>query len=209
MNRKPFPLAWPEGWARTSAAERSKPKFSTGLAYARDSLLLEIRRLNGDNPVITSDLPVRIDGLPYADGRGRGSDPGVAVYWLQAVKGRFVERVMACDRWDSHGGNMRAIALSIEALRGLDRWGGSSIVERAFQSFAALPPASAGMAAGDWRIIFPGCSTFDDVKLSFRRQAGVDHPDCGGSEAAMARLNAAYAAAKAHFLASVAIGLGP
>lgn len=209
MNRQPFPLAWPDGWPRTPASERARPKFSTGLAYARDSLLLEIRRLHGDNPVITSDLPVRLDGLPYADGRGRGGDPAVAVYWLQAVKGRFIERVMACDRWDSHGGNMRAIALSIEALRGLDRWGGSDIVERAFQSFAALPPAAAGMEAGDWRILFPGCYSLDEVKLSYRRQAGALHTDHGGNEVMMARLNAAYSAAKAHFNPPARLELAP
>jgi hypothetical protein len=136
MTRAPWPLQWPDGWARTTVPTPSA--FTTGLAKARTRLLDEIRKLGGTDVVITSNMPTRRDGLPYATGERGVADPGVAVYWTGEKQ---EERVMACDSWQKPGDNIHAIALSVAALRGLERWGSSATVERAFAGFAALPPA--------------------------------------------------------------------
>lgn len=47
--------------------------------------------------------------------------------------------MFACDRWLSHAENMLAIAKSVEAMRGLDRWGMADVVERVMGGFSALP----------------------------------------------------------------------
>jgi hypothetical protein len=45
----------------------------------------------------------------------------------------------ACDRWDSVADNVQAIRKTIEALRGIERWGTGDMVQRAFAGFVALP----------------------------------------------------------------------
>lgn len=147
----------------------------------------------GVDVVITSNLPTRRDGLPYADGRAGNGDAGVAVYWRQVTGGRAVDRAMACDRWSSPGANVRALALSIEALRGLERWGGSTIVDRAFSSFVALP----SNPVADWRIELDTAGlSLAAAKEAYRARARELHPDRGGDPAAMIRLNQAWEAAQ-------------
>src|SRR5262245_20073291 len=122
--RSPYPLQWPSTFKRTPPADRQTSKFGhrgrgqvSPYDAARD-VLREIDRLGACNAVITSMLPTRHDGLPYSDGK-YGSEPGIAVWFV--LDG--AERVFACDRWVTPGENMRAIQLSIEAMRGLERWG--------------------------------------------------------------------------------------
>ena len=185
--RESYPLQWPEGWARSNAS-RSRFKVAS-FVQVRDRVLSQLRMLGGANRVITSNLPVRLDGLPYAYA-AEPADRGVAVYWVEAGR----ERVIACDRWRNVRDNLHAIELSLDALRGLARWGTSSIVERAFAGFAALPPA-----APEWRIVFglASAASMEDVDVVYRLLARTAHPDRGGSHEAMQRLNAARAAARA------------
>jgi hypothetical protein len=190
--RAPYPLQWPEGWPRTRHPAAARFKVSS-FAYARDRVLQQVRQLGGTRGVITSNLPTRLDGLPYANA-SEPADRGIAVYWVE--QGR--ERVMACDRWRSTRDNLHAIELSLDALRGLARWGSSAIVERAFAGFAALPPSG----EHDWRVVFGWVGIpraelcLDDLKHRFRELAAAAHPDRGGDDHQMQRLNAAYAAAK-------------
>lgn len=189
----PYPLTWPEGWPRTPRERRHVSRFKVAsFAVVRDRVLGHLRLMGATRPVITSNLPARADGLPYANA-AEPADPGIAVYWRALEIGRPAarDRVIACDRWTRTRDNLHAIELSLEALRGLDRWGSTEVVERAFQGFAALPPAPG------WRETFPGCATLDEVRATFRKLAAAAHPDSGGSEAAMQELSAAYAAAKA------------
>ncbi len=185
--RASYPLQWPEGWKRTATPARARFKIE-GFAQARDRVLHQVKLLGGTRAVITSNLPTRIDGLPYANASEPG-DRGIAVYWVE--QGR--ERVMACDRWNRTRDNLHALELSLDALRGLARWGSTAIVERAFAGFAALPPAG-----HDWRAIFgEQLRTLDEVKRRFRELAARAHPDHeSGCPHEMQRLNAAYAAAK-------------
>lgn len=185
--RAPYPLQWPEGWPRTRHPAAARFKVSS-FAYARDRVLRQVRALGGTRGVITSNLPTRNDGLPYANA-SEPADRGIAVYWVESGR----ERVMACDRWLRTRDNLHAIELSLDALRGLARWGSSAIVERAFAGFAALPPAPE-----DWRSVLclQGYVTLEAVDLAFRQLAHAAHPDRGGSHEAMQRLNAARAAAK-------------
>lgn len=90
--------------------------------------------MHGRLPVISTNIELRIDGLPYSRQRPI-SDHGVAVYFTR--NGR--QMVFACDRWDKIEHNMRAITKTIEAMRGIERWGSSDLMERAFAGFEALP----------------------------------------------------------------------
>ncbi len=104
--------------------------------------------------------------------------------------------------------NLNAIAKHIEALRGMDRWGVGS-VERAFASYAALPPPGAAAASmRTWRELFSidaSQSLSGDMREAvlalcekrYRDKARTAHLDAGGSDAAMAELNLAIEAARA------------
>lgn len=137
------------------------------------------------------DLELRRDGLPYANQR-EPTDKGVAVYF--EWKGQ--PRVFACDRWDRIKDNIRAQEKTIEAIRGIERWGASDMLERAFTGFTALPAPGAKRS---WREVlgFDRTSNPDreGIELAFRSKAKRAHPDAGGSTEAMAELNAARAEA--------------
>lgn len=136
-----FPLDWPAGWPRTPTYKRQGGNFKMTRGRAITELADEIRQLGGKWMIISTNLPVRLDGLPYADARLVHNDPGVAVYFT--LKERNV--VFACDRYSHVDANIRAIGLTVAAIRGVERWGTTGMLERAFTGFAALPPVETGV----------------------------------------------------------------
>lgn len=189
-----YPLSWPEGWPRTQAGKRQRARFDTTFAVARDALFEEVRRLGGRWPVLSSDIPLRRDGRPYASARPP-TDPGAAIYF--EFDGQQV--VFACDRWDRVRDNIQAIRKTVEALRGIERWGASDMLRRAFSAFRALPFAAGEM--DDWRDVLAAhdCATFAEVEQCFRRQAARHHPDKGGNVEAFRALVRARAQAREAF----------
>lgn len=187
-----YPLQWPDGWARTSPGARSENRrFSTTFIKARSQLFSELDRLGASNAVVSSWLPLRNDGLPRTDAaRARIADPGVAVYFTYRGK----QMVMARDVYHNVHDNLRSIGLAIEHLRGLDRHGGATMIERAFEGFAALPAPG---AKGDWRAVLGPARTLAEAESSYREKAKARHPDApGGSHDKMTELNVAIAAAR-------------
>jgi hypothetical protein len=175
-----YPLHWPAGWPRSRAPQSAR--FDANFTAARDGLFAEIKRLGGTHIVLSSNIPLRRDGLPYA-GQPQPTDRGVAVYFLRRSK----QMVFACDRWNKVADNIRAIEKTIDAIRGVERWGASEMMERAFQAFEALPaPTSCWQVLG----LSPGASE-EAVQRAYRSKVREAHPDTGGSTAAMAELNRA------------------
>lgn len=196
-----YPLTWPEGWPRTPSHRRKSASFGKVARHATYSyktkkqlsiadgtrrVQTELERLGvlyGDL-IISSNLVLRLDGLPRSDQR-EPEDPGVAVYWV--TKGK-PQRVMAIDLYDRVADNLAAIAATLEAMRSIDRHGGAQILDRAFTGFTALP------AAGPpWWVVLGvrQDATADEIREAYRRKAATAHPDRGGSTAAMAELNLA------------------
>lgn len=182
-----FPLHWPVGWKRTTRRERGRFK-NISFANARDQLFIELGRMGvrNWNVVLSSNISLRRDGLPYS-GQSNPSDPGVAVYFVYKDK----DMVFACDTYLNVTYNLWAIRKTIEALRGIQRWGASDMMERSFTGFAALPEAS---KKEWWDVLEVNRScTVDTIKNNYRRLAKQFHPDIeGGSEEKMAELNIAY-----------------
>ena len=106
-----YPLSWPTNRPRTSSWRRTRSKFDTTFAVARDELLRELKRLGAKGVVLSTNIELRQDGLPYA-GRRQPDDVGVAVYFTH--KGRQV--CFACDRWDKIEDNIRAVTKTVEAI---------------------------------------------------------------------------------------------
>jgi hypothetical protein len=184
MTVESYPLHWPAGWPRSTWSQRGKSRFNGQTVSQIKQLQRELRLLGARNVVISSNVPVRQDGLPYADAaKRRYDDPGVAVYFTLKQK----PLAMARDRYWTPWENMRSLVLAIESIRSIERHGGSTMMECAFSGFAALPaPKSCwdilGVAAG---------ATEQEIESNFRVKAKTAHPDLGGSDAAMAELIAA------------------
>ncbi len=178
-----YPLYWPEGRSRAGRRERNPNFKSVTFAGARDGLLAELRRLGAQKIILSTNVPVRGDGLPYANAR-EPDDPGVAVYFDYKKK----PMCFACDKYVVVRQNLRAIALTIEAIRGIERWGSSDMMERAFKGFTALPEQN----PQTWRDTLgfsPGTKvTVDEVEAAFRQLVKVHHPDAGGDAELFHRL---------------------
>ncbi|MGP8269090.1 MAG: J domain-containing protein [Terracidiphilus sp.] len=96
----------------------------------------------------------------------------------------------ACDRYRTVKENLTAIGKTIEALRGMERWGASDMMERAFRGFTALA-ASNGR---DWWDVLQvrRDASREAMEANFRLLAQDRHPDRGGSQDAMVELNRAH-----------------
>lgn len=184
-----FPLYWPEGWPRTK--NRQTSRFNPyGLAAESRCILDELKLLGATDAIISTNIPLRRDGLPYSN--QKIDDPGVAVYFnLNGEK-----QCIPCDRWWTVEENARAIWKSINALRGLERWGAKSFVSAAFRGFKALPNPT---SKTPWRDVLGDCGNLDEAKSKFRELARKDHPDHGGNAKQMVRLNQALADARLEF----------
>jgi hypothetical protein len=96
MTIESYPLHWPAGWPRSTWSQRGKSRFNGQTVSQIKELQRELRLLGARNVVISSNVPVRQDGLPYADAaKRRYDDPGVAVYFT--LKGKPL--AMARDRY--------------------------------------------------------------------------------------------------------------
>ena len=188
-----FPLSWPVGWPRSNHARRAKfGRKGQGetLYVARQRLQDELRQLHATAVVISSNIPLRQDGLPYSNVR-EPADHGVAVYFQ--IKGE--PRVLATDKWDRVSDNMIAISLHVEAMRGQLRWGVGSI-EQAFGGYKALPAVG---ARPDWHVVLgvaPGAS-WETITERRRQLLEQHHPDrAGGDAGRAAEINGAFQEAR-------------
>jgi len=185
-NHEAFPLQWPQGQERTRYPETSRFKLS--MADARDELIWELDRMGAMYPVLSTNVELRRDGLPYANQK-EPHDSGVAVYF----KWRGKQMTFACDRWDRVRDNIRAIGKTIEAIRGIERWGASDMMERAFSAFEALPSPDNIVALSCWQILdIEPHSDRDVIDRAYRSKARSAHPDGGGTREEWDDLQSAY-----------------
>lgn len=203
LDAERFPLYWPEHWPRTDKHKRERTtRYKVPFTQARDDLMRAAALLPARNVILSTNIPLRGDGLPRADIE-RIDDPGVAVYWVEGYGEKETSRVIACDHWTMVRDNLRALGLAVEALRALKRSGATQIVERAYAGFAALP-ADAGPTKHErpWREVLnlvglkgPAFAVQAAVEASYKTLVRERHPDvgAGGSHEAIVELNRARA----------------
>lgn len=184
-----FPLQWPNGWVRAKYRRAASFKQTTSrgwlgeltVATARERLQRELDLLRAGYITLSTNIELRLDGLPRS-GQSEPADPGVAVYFCLNGK----QTVLACDRWNRVADNIAAIAKHIEAIRGMDRWGVGTAAQ-VFAGYQALPAPEQW-----WQVLgIERTAGRDEVNRAYRDKARTAHPDQGGSDAAMARLNSA------------------
>lgn len=158
-------------------------------AEARDALIDELRRLGAGNVVLSCNIkPDRLGRL--IEPSRRPSDQGIAVYFT--LDGQ--PKTMARDTYQRFEENMRALALTIEAMRAIERHGGGQMMSRAFEGFTALPPplvTPPRRSCWDVLGIKPSRSP-TEITAAYRRRAKICHPDAGGTSEQMAELKSAY-----------------
>lgn len=185
-----YPLKWPDNWKRTRRPERSR--FNTTFGNARDGLMLELERMGARHIVLSTNIPLRRDGLPYAN-HGPVDDDGVAIYFEYKKN----QMVFACDRWSAAVDNIQSIRKTIEAIRGIERWGASDMMERAFGGFAALPAPKEDQEW--WEVLeIPPEASPTRIKLAYYHLARKYHPDNGTEPDAkmMEKVNLAFEKSK-------------
>jgi hypothetical protein len=164
-----YPLSWPPGWPRTPSEKRERSKFvATTLARALSFLEAEVRRLGGKGLVLSSN---------YTLGPAP-KDVGVCAYFEY----EGTSAAIPCDRWTRVEDNLHAIGKTIEAMRGIERWGAKHMVKAAFTGFAALPAPG---STRPWRIVLgvsleqkPG-----EIHSAYKKLRSQWHPDREGGDA--------------------------
>lgn len=189
MTNEAYPLSWPAHYPRNP-----RPKFArfhVTFAVARDHLLNELRLMGARNVVISSNVPLRRDGLPYAN-HGAVEDAGVAVYFERDGKPMCIP----CDEWRGAVNNVRAIGKTVEAVRGIERWAAKAMVDAAFEGIAALPETATAGDAWWWTLGADPDADLAEVRRLYTRLAKEHHPDVGGDREEWERIQAAYEQAK-------------
>lgn len=194
-----YPLHWPANFPRTKPEDRKEARFNNSgrpltIAVARDRILSEISaftrtghtwRIDPDQVVISSDVPLRKDGMP-ASGRRMPDDPGVAVYF--ELDGEAY--CLPCDTWDRVPDNMAAVAAHLGAMRGIERWGVGD-VRAHFAGFVALEH----QPRQRWFDVL-GCDPDaepEEVRARYKLARKRAHPDHGGTDEEFHGVQQAYA----------------
>lgn len=190
-----YPLQWPSHLARTKKPKRSRFKSGRSASDGRSKFVTAVRgiqtelsRHGAKNIIVSSNVPLRKDGLPRASFRSP-DDRGIAVYFF--VNGDT--SVIACDAWLSVTENLHAIYLSLQSIRGLERWGCTDIMKSAFAGLKALPESA---TPSSWRQILgvSESASYEEVKATWRTRA----KEASGDELYV--VNDAWQSAKREFM---------
>lgn len=186
------------GWTQPETSDRrSSGAFRASWDDTIKLLLAEVEHLGGTLVVIQVDADasdIRRDGMLRA--RARVGFPGVKVTF-ESVHGPLTYATDVYSQWYTSAppgwqANLRAIALGLEALRAVDRYGITSSGEQ-YRGWTAIAdkPAEKTMDVGQaadvlaqWMI--PVCRGQDmrteaQVARAYRAAVQVHHPDKGGS----------------------------
>ena len=184
---------WPGQLRRRE--ERRASSFSAKLSDTTAVLNREIynlvdTRAQQESAVLLIAIPAsrfRLDGKPYAD--AKADHPGV----IFSIDSRHGHLSYPCDTFITWQDNLRAIALALEALRKVDRYGVTKRGEQ-YSGFLALEATAtpAGFATADealawlvelatWAPTFPGGDVIPTAVLRAAQRKA--HPDAGGDPA--------------------------
>ncbi|QLF84127.1 DnaJ-like chaperone [Gordonia phage Jambalaya] len=154
-----------ERWPRKLTVNRERSPFSAPWKATLELLERELSHLSADprRLVAPSVLQIamreqdfRLDGLPRAN--ARPEHPGVILSVESHARGSLS---FPCDKYLTWQDNLRAIALSLEALRKVDRYGTTPNAEQ-YTGWAQLPSASTVSAS----------LTVEEAEATLRRLAG-------------------------------------
>jgi hypothetical protein len=172
---------WP-GKPTPSYAQKSAP-FRATYIKTLDLLEKELDYLFAKETLIQGHWrreDIRNDGWPKSS--ARPSQSGL----ILTFQSRGSSMSFPCDRFNAWEDNLRAIALSLEALRMIDRFGVTRNNEQ-YKGFAALPAADPNQERTIAIAFFSKATGWSedqvrsDLQGAYRLAARMFHPDSGGS----------------------------
>jgi hypothetical protein len=169
-----YPLKWLPQQTRTKYPQKARFSQSHSPSSSGGMLIDELRRMGAKNCVISSNMQTKERGVGFYANQ-KVSDPGVVVYFQLKNKSKAI----ACDKWNKPEHNLWALYLTITAIRGLERWGGSELLDGLFDGFKALP--SPDDVTVNSRRYFSGIESEDDMKTKYIELVKKLHPDAGGN----------------------------
>lgn len=212
-------MQWPDGmtggpireWPGELTRARQLSPFRAGLTETVELLGREIRNLANtsaqrESAEILLAIPAggwRIDGKPRAD--AKTEHPGV----IFSIDSKFGHLSYPADRFTHWHDNLRAIALALEALRKVDRYGVTKRGEQ-YKGFLALEATAAPAGFVDTEaaarflamiadmFIDPGLRMVaaydaDELRHILRKAQFRGHPDHGGDTEVFQRVSLAEA----------------
>lgn len=184
MNVRPLPV-WPRP---DTYPRRSRNVFRVTWSQTVDLLERELDLLGAENVVIQAGFTedeIRLDGYPRAGANPR--HPGI-ILSFESIHGPMQYLTDAHEFWQH---NVRAIALGLEALRAVDRYGITTRAEQ-YQGWKMLT-AGSGLTSrdqalktlrdlGDGEFLFGSdLSNESTLRRLYLHALKKAHPDGGGS----------------------------
>lgn len=174
--------------SQPTTKNRKRAPFRVSYQFRLDLLEAELKKLGATDIVIQAQFEareIRNDGWPRSTARPKG--PAI-VLSFKSSKGPLS---FPCDTYTDWEDNLYAIALSLEALRAVDRYGVTQRAEQ-YRGWTQLPPPAAKvvffdrMHASAWLSQTAGVVdgqplTGDALESAYRTAAKRLHPDRGGS----------------------------
>jgi hypothetical protein len=155
-------------------ADRRYSQFSASWVSTLELLKREISMIDGTDVIVQMALrenQIRRDGFPRSE--ARPEHPGV----ILAFDSKHGPLKYATDRFTKWEDNIRAIALGLEALRAVDRYG----ITRRGEQYAGWKQLTAGPAS-DPDLVARGRAVIAEHGGNVRKALRATHPDAGGDE---------------------------
>jgi hypothetical protein len=188
---------WPGQLTRQRRASSFSARFSDTLTILRREIynLVDTKKQQDSAEVLIA-IPAgafRLDGRPYAN--AKAEHPGV----IFSIDSRHGHLSYPCDTFTTWQDNLRAIALALEALRKVDRYGVTSHGEQ-YRGFLAIEGATAmpaGFATASdaerWLRQIVDATSANSIAAVLRLAKRRTHPDLDGDAATFQRVTLAEA----------------
>lgn len=178
---------WPH--QQTPSWKRRKSPFKAGWSQTLDLLEKELNHLKATDIIVDGYFQfrdIRNDGWPKST--ARPSQPGV-ILSFDTKRGRMS---MPCDTYTDWEANLRGIALTLEHLRSIERYGVTTEQHEQYTGWLKLPAASpADEATQHAKTLFFYCGLPTDIEKILGSQVEFEqvwraavrrtHPDTGGT----------------------------
>lgn len=154
-------------WPGPQNPDRRWSPFRSLFSDTVEVLERELRMLDARRIVLQvalRDRDIRLDGFPRAD--ARASHPGV----ILAFESKWGPLKYATDEFTHWEDNLRAIALAMEALRKVDRYGVSKRGEQ-YTGWRQIPQTTGGFQSAE------DAQRFIEEHGGYREAARTFHPD--------------------------------
>ncbi|NKR61713.1 molecular chaperone DnaJ [Rhodococcus hoagii] len=174
-----------EQWPGELTSERRRSNFASPWSSTLELLSRELRAIRATNVVLQvamTEKDFRIDGYPRA--QAKAAHPGV----ILSLESNVGPLSWPCDSFTTWQDNIRGIALSMEALRKVDRYGVTKRGEqyRGWRAIGATASKPTGFGSAEAALRYlrdlVGSDGDLDATTAWKRARSLVHPDRNGGD---------------------------